>query len=227
MRQKFEIGLFDHPFVDEDVAAATVANPYFARLGKEYQRRTFTLLTNPENFLPLPAAIRTDKKFYTEGINSTVLEKYNMQTVATPEEADYAILRLRSPFKPTTIQGALGEINNGTLEYSDEEKARQANIYNAVPTIVDIKFNRPPAVPEIAEQAAALFGSFGSDSDALLDVIFNIDGWEPEGKLPLEVPRSFEAAKAQFPDVPFDSVDPLFKFGHGLRYANSCDAKDS
>lgn len=226
MRQKFEIGLFDRPFVDENIAAATVANPYFVRLGKEYQRRTFTLLTNNDNILPLPAASRTSNKFYVEGINSTILEKYKMQTVATPEEADYAILRLRSPFKPTTLQGALGEINNGTLEYSDEEKARQAKIYSAVPTIVDIKFNRPPAVPEIVDQAAALFGSFGSDSDAFLDVVFNIDGWGPEGKLPLEVPRSFEAAKAQFADVPFDSVDPLFKFGHGLRYVNPCHTED-
>jgi beta-glucosidase len=76
-------------------------------------------------------------------------------------------------------------------------------------------------------QANALCDSFDSDSNALLDVIFNIDGWEPKGKLPLEVPRLFEAAKAQFADVPFNSVDPLFKFGHGLRYANYCQTGDS
>jgi beta-glucosidase len=120
MRQRSEIGLFHHPFVDENIVAATVANPYFVHLGKEYQRRTFTLLTNINNFLPLLGTSHTAKMFYIEGINSTVLEKYNIRTVATPEKANYAILRLRSPFKPTTLQGALGEINNGTLEYSDE-----------------------------------------------------------------------------------------------------------
>lgn len=224
LHEKFQLGLFENPYVDEDAAAATVANPYFTRLGQEYQRRVFTLLTN-DGIVPLPAAAR-NAKFYVEGINSTFMDALNLQTVDTPEEADYALLRLRSPFKPTTLTGPLGEINNGTIEFSDEEKARQAKIYSTVPTIVDIKFNRPPAVPEIVDQAAAFFASWGSDSAAFLDVIFGINGWEPEGKLPLEVPRSFTAAQAQYEDVPFDSVDPLFKFGHGLRYHDPCYPKD-
>ncbi|KFA80349.1 hypothetical protein S40288_08437 [Stachybotrys chartarum IBT 40288] len=220
MREKFIMGLFDDPYVDEDAAATTVANAYFTRLGKEFQRRTFTLLTN-DGILPLPYSARS-ARFYVEGIDEDTLTNYSISVVDTPEEADYALLRLRSPFEPTTLTGPLGEINNGTLEYSDEEKARQAHIYTTVPTIVDIKFNRPPAVPEIVDQAAAFLASFASDSDAFLDVIFNIDGWEPEGKLPLEVPRSQAAAEAQFPDVAFDSVDPLFEFGHGLRYSDAC-----
>lgn len=150
------------------------------------------------------------------------MEQYGLTTVDSPEDADYAFLRMRSPYQSTTLTGPLGEINNGTLEYNAEEKERQAAIYDAVPTIVDIKFNRPPAVPEIVDQASALLVNFGSTPDAFLDVVFGIDGWEPEGKLPLEVPRSDAAANAQFEDVPFDSEDPLFRFGHGLRYHDAC-----
>ncbi|KAI9149942.1 putative beta-glucosidase C [Paramyrothecium foliicola] len=223
MKEKFQLGLFDNPYVDVDAAVITVANPYFTRLGREFQRRTMTLLTN-DGILPLPHSARS-ARFYVEGIDEETMFDYNLTVVATPEEADYAFLRLRSPFKPTTITGALGEINNGTLEFDDAEKERQSKIYSTVPTVVDIKFNRPPAVPEIAEQASAFFATFGSSSDAFLDVVFGIDGWEPEGKLPLEVPRSNEAAEAQFEDVPFDSVDPLFEYGHGLRYSDSCKAK--
>jgi len=39
-----------------------------------------------------------------------------------------------------------------------------------------------------------------------------------EGRLPFELPRSMDAASAQRPDVPHDSGDPLFVFGHGLSH---------
>lgn len=36
--------------------------------------------------------------------------------------------------------------------------------------------------------------------------------------LPYEMPRSMEAVERQVDDVPFDTEDPLFRFGHGLSY---------
>jgi beta-glucosidase len=38
----------------------------------------------------------------------------------------------------------------------------------------------------------------------------------PQGKLPFELPSSMEAVRAQKEDVPHDSKDPLFPYGHGL-----------
>lgn len=43
--------------------------------------------------------------------------------------------------------------------------------------------------------------------------------FNPGGKLPFEMPRSMEAVRAQKEDVPYDSENPLFPFGHGLSYA--------
>ena len=40
----------------------------------------------------------------------------------------------------------------------------------------------------------------------------------PTGKLPFELPSSMEAVRKQKPDVPRDSEQPLFAFGHGLTY---------
>ena len=40
----------------------------------------------------------------------------------------------------------------------------------------------------------------------------------PQGSLPMELPSSMDAVRASRPDVPFDTADPLFPFGHGLRY---------
>jgi hypothetical protein len=36
--------------------------------------------------------------------------------------------------------------------------------------------------------------------------------------LPFDLPRSDEAVEASKEDVPFDTENPVFKFGHGLRY---------
>jgi beta-glucosidase len=61
-----------------------------------------------------------------------------------------------------------------------------------------------------------LLGDFGLQDDALLDVIFG--DFNPSGKLPFEMPASMEAVKNQKEDVPFDSGNPMFPFGHGLSY---------
>lgn len=223
MKEKFELGLFDNPFVDADNAARVAGNPYFGRLGNETQRRAFTLLTNQNDILPLPLSA-LEAKFYIEGIEPEALKSRNLKVVDKPEDADYAFLRFASPFKPTTGTGLAAMINNGTLEFNSTEKARQAKIYETVPTVVDIKLNRPAAVPEIADKAAALFGNYGSSHDAFLDVIFGVDGWAPEGQLPFDLPRSDAAADAALEDVPYDTLNPVFRFGHGLRYKEECKA---
>ncbi|KFA66047.1 hypothetical protein S40285_03684 [Stachybotrys chlorohalonatus IBT 40285] len=221
LKEKFELGLFDNPFVNIEAAVRVVGNEYFSRLGNETQRRAFTLLTNPDDFLPLPVSARS-ARFYVEGIDEDAMAAYDLTVVDTPEEADYAFLRLDSPanYVPPG-SGLTSSINNGSIEYNATVKAYHASIFEAVPTVVDIKLNRPAAVPEIAEAAAALFGSYGSSHEAFLDVVFGVDGWAPEGKLPFEIPRSQAAAEAQLEDVPFDS-DTLFEFGHGLRYKDKC-----
>lgn len=113
---------------------------------------------------------------------------------------------------------AAAAINNGSLAFDLQEQERQAAIYDFTPTIVDMKFNRPAVIPEIAEKAATLFASYGSNDDALLDVIFNAQGAEPQGRLPFDLASSMAAVEGSYEDLPFDTKDPLFKSGHGLSY---------
>ncbi|KAK1594596.1 glycosyl hydrolase family 3 N terminal domain-containing protein [Colletotrichum navitas] len=220
LREKFLLGLFDNPFVDPEAAARIVGNDYFARLGNDAQRRAYTLLTNKDGILPLKH-LGAETKFYIEGFNATFLEARNYTVVETPEEADYALLRLQAPYEPRP-GGFEAAYHAGSLEFSDEEKARQAAIYAAVPTIVDVILDRPAAIPEVVDAAAAVFGSFGSGSEAFLDVLFGIAA--PEGQLPFDLPRSQQAVEDAKEDVPFDTEDPVFRFGHGLRYAGKCAA---
>lgn len=218
LREKFVLGLFDNPFVDVEEAESVVGNPYFVRLGQEAQRAAYTLLTNKENILPLK---NFAGKVYAEGFDASYLTNRSIEVVDTPEEADVAFLRLQAPFEPRP-GGFESRYTAGSLEYNTTEKARQAAIYSAVPTIVDVYLGRPAAVPEIAEQAAAFLGSFGSGPDAFLDVVFGVDGAEPKGKLPFDLPRSNQAVEDSDEDVPFDTENPVFRFGDGLRYAKEC-----
>lgn len=214
LREKFVLGLFDNPYVDPDAAAVIVGNPCFKRIANETQRRSYTLLTNKEGILPLKT-YHTGAKFYVEGLDAASLQRRNLNVVSDPKEANYALLRLAAPFEPRP-GGFEAGFTAGSIEFNSTEKARQAKIYAALPTIVDLKFNRPVAIPEIVDQASAVLASYGSSNDAFLDVVFGVA--EPEGKLPYDLPRSNKAAEESKTDVPFDTKDPVFKFGHGLRY---------
>jgi beta-glucosidase len=57
------------------------------------------------------------------------------------------------------------------------------------------------------EKSAALLGNFGARDAAVLDVIFG--KFEPQGKLPFELPSSMDAVRKQREDVPRDSANPI------------------
>lgn len=219
LREKFLLGLFDNPFVDPEAAARVVGNDYFVRLGNDAQRRAYTLLSNKNDILPLKHHLSTETKFYIEGFNATFMASRNLTVVNTPEEADIAILRLQAPYQPRP-GGFEANYHAGSLEFSSSEKSRQASIFATVPTIVDIILDRPAAVPEIIDGADAVLGSYGSGSEAFLDVVFGVSA--PEGRLPFDLPRSDRAVEEAREDVPFDTKDPVLRFGHGLRYRDVC-----
>ncbi|KAM0211963.1 hypothetical protein ACHAQI_005117 [Fusarium lateritium] len=221
LREKFLRGLFNHPFVDPEQSKLIVGNPYFRRVGFETQRKSYTLLTNKDNILPL-RGLRKKTRFYVEGFNSSLIKARGFQVTSKPSQADFAILRLKAPSAPAGPIELGIDLESGSLEYTTKEKQRQAKVFSAVPTIVDINFNRPAAVPEVAAEAKALFASYGSSTDAFLNVIFNIDSAAPEGKLPFDLPRNNAAVAESFEDVPFDTKHPVFRSGHGLSYDRMC-----
>ncbi|KAK4496896.1 hypothetical protein PRZ48_011345 [Zasmidium cellare] len=223
LREKFELGLFDNPFVDVDQAAQIVGNPYFVRLGKEAQRAAYTLLKNENDVLPLNPTVK--RKVFIEGFNATYLSAFpSLTLVQEPAEADIALLRLQAPYEPRP-GGFEANYHAGSLEYNATEKARQKAIFDAVPvSIVDIYLDRPAAIPELAEEVSALLGSFGSSPEAFLDVVFGVEGAEPKGRLPFDLPRSTQAVDDSYEDVPFDTENPVFRFGDGLRYGEKCAA---
>ena len=208
---KFKMGLFDNPYVDETAVPHSVGKPEFVAAGELAQRKSVVLLKN-EGVLPLNGRPR----IYIENINPETAAQYG-QVVATPQEADFAILRLNTPYQPPRGNDMLENFfHQGDLDFKEPEKSRILEIMNSVPTIVDIYLERAAVMPEIAAASVGLLATFSVADTAVLDVVWG--KFNPTGKLPIELPSSMEAVRAQKEDVPYDSENPLFPFGHGLSY---------
>jgi beta-glucosidase len=214
LRDKFRLGLFDDSCVNPDAAAQIVGNAEFRKAGELAQRKSIVLLKNAETSEERALPLYGRPKIYIEGIDPKVADEYG-QVVKGIEEAEIAILRLNTPFEPR--EGLLDSFfHAGDLDFKGEEKERILGLLESVPTIVDIFLERPAVIPEIAEKSAGLLANFGASDAAVLDVIFG--RFTPCGKLPIEMPSSMEAVRKQREDVPYDSENPLFPFGHGLTY---------
>jgi len=213
---KFQQGLFDNPFVDVEKAVEIVGNDKFRKAGELAQKKSVVMLKNDsvaqKPVLPLKKGI----KIYVQNLAKEVAEQYGM-VVDNPQEADIAILRLHSPKQALEGAGPFGSIfGSGDLDYKGAEKQDILNLLQQVPSIVDIYFERPPVIPEIAKSSKGLFVNFGATDKVLCELIFG--QFNPSGKLPVEIPASMSAVKQQKEDVPYDSVNPLYEFGFGLSY---------
>ena len=213
LRDKFRLGLFDNPYVDPDAAERVAGNPAFRAAGERAQRSSIVLLKNGDGpggkALPLASC-----RIYIEGIDPQTAAAYG-EVVGRPDQGDYAILRVQTPYEKR--EGFLRDLfHQGDLDFKGEEKAHILHILQQVPTIVVIYLDRAAVIPEIAAQCAGLLAEFGASDAAVLDVIFGRSA--PAGKLPFELPSSMEAVRNQKPDLPYDSENPLYPFGHGLTY---------
>jgi beta-glucosidase len=208
LHQKFVLGLFDNPYVNEQTALNNIARPEDIKLGYETMIRSSVLLKNQNNILPL----RGKPKVYVENLDKELAANY-FELSEDPETADFALLNLPSPFEPR--KGIIESLfHQGRLHYTSEEIDHYVSIMQVKPTIVLVYLERPILIPEISQHAAALIGHFSISEKAILGLVSG-EG-QPEGKLPFELPSSVEAVEQQLEDVPYDSKAPLYPFGFGI-----------
>ena len=208
---KFRLGLFDDPYVDIEKARSLVGNEEFRMAGKEAQAKSTVLLKN-SSLLPL----KKGAKVFVSGMQAPEhLEKYG--TLADrPEDADVILTRLTTPYDERDEYFIEQFFHQGRLFYSESELSEILGLITQKPSIVVVNLERPALLSEINNEAEALLADFGTSDEVLADLLFGEK--EPEGKLPFELPSSWEAVQRQLEDVPYDSENPLYPFGHGLRY---------
>ncbi|MBI9051000.1 MAG: glycoside hydrolase family 3 C-terminal domain-containing protein [Anaerolineaceae bacterium] len=212
LRMKFQLGLFDNPFVNESKLSEVFGDADTLTASIASQKRAITLLKNQDAFLPL----KNTPKLFVKNINAEIAGQY-AHVVDKPEDADIAILHLETPWVPVDTENPFAKgFHHGDLDFKGAAKEEIMALLEAVPTIVVIHMDRPAVIPEINKAIVGLMAEFGASDEAVLDVIFGKAA--PQGKLPFELPSSMEAVRKQRTDMPHDSENPLYAFGFGLRY---------
>jgi beta-glucosidase len=211
LRDKFRLGLFDDPYVNIEAADAVAGNSRFRARGKRAQAKSSVLLKN-EGLLPL----RQGTKIYVEGMKDISTLKNYGDVVRSAEEADVIVKRLTTPYDPRTESIVERFFHQGRLYYTPEELNEILAIISKKPSVTVVNLERPAILTEINEASEAMIAEFGTSDKILSELLFG--KMLPEGKLPFELPSSWEAVKNQKEDVPYDSKDPLYPYGHGLRY---------
>ena len=206
---KFRLGLFENPYVDEELAASTVGRADFREEGYAAQARSVTVLADRERALPIGQGLRV----YGERIDPAALDRHGLYAVERPEDADLAIVRLMAPFEPRSDLFLEAWFHQGSLDFPPGLVHRLARIAAVCPLVVDVVLDRPAVLTPLVETASVVVGSYGTCDDALLDALTG--SMPPCGRLPFDLPRSMEQVRAHDEDVP-GLGDPLFPFGHGL-----------
>ncbi len=211
LRVKFELGLFDDPFVDEDAAAEVVGSAEFRAVGTAAQSRSTVILPGAAaaaSVLPL----RTGVAVHAPEISDEALREAGLTPAAAAADADVAIVRVAPPFEPRDRFMLESSFHAGSLAFPDEVVASVSEVAAVAPTVVTVHLERPLLLAPLVTHAAAVVATFGASESAILDAL---TGRVPaEGRLPFEIPRDGDAVLAGHSDVPGGTVDPVFEGGH-------------
>ncbi|MFN2440853.1 MAG: glycoside hydrolase family 3 protein, partial [Chitinophagaceae bacterium] len=165
LKQKFQLGLFDNPYVDVGSVEKKVGKPEWKALGELTQRRSLTLLKNDKNVLPV---ISKTNKVFIKGVEKEVAQQYCI-VVETPEEADFAIVRANTPWVPVETENPFAKgFHHGDLDFKGKEKEELLTICKKVPTIFNIYLDRPAVITEINAVAKVVIADYGASDAAVL-----------------------------------------------------------
>ena len=196
LTQKFQLGLFENPFVDPDAAAGVAGSAGFRTEGDAAQRRALVMLENARGAIPVKSGARV----FLHGIDAVAARERGLAPVERLDEAEVAVLRVAAPFGAEHPNHFFGRRQHeGRLDFRDGD-ADYEQIKSAaarVPTIVFVYLDRPAILTNVREKAAALIGTFGASDEALLDVATGRA--RAEGHLPFALPRSMSDVVAQSP----------------------------
>nr|WP_153464033.1 glycoside hydrolase family 3 N-terminal domain-containing protein [Agrobacterium tumefaciens] len=217
LKQKFEQGLFENPYSDPLKARETVGKPDFVKKATEAQAKSAVLLENRNHALPLS---KKATRLYLYQIDPAVATSRGFKVVASPAEADVAIIRMNAPFQQPHANYFFGSRQQeGDLDFkpgNPELEAFEAAT-RSVPTIATIYLPRPAILGGLSQKSAALLGNFGISDGAFFDVLEGKVA--PKGNLPFELPSSMDEVKKQVSDTPHDTAHPLYPIHYGLSFA--------
>jgi beta-glucosidase len=234
LKEKFELGLFENPFVDVEQAQRIVGNKEFQQKADLALRKSIVLLRNEGKVLPIIKKTKIYFEMYREEASPRGSQAQpsktpikvlkpdskteNVEFVSTKEEADVVLLWLFPSTGGLFTSG--GKPIELSLSKNKIDVVHVNELINSKPTIVVINFTNPWVIDEIDKgKASTILATFGTSSDALIDVVTG--KFDPKGKMPFAIPSSEKAVAENKSDLPGSMENPgyaLFKFGAGLSY---------
>ena len=210
---KFQLSLFDNPYVDAEKATTVVGAPAFREVAEAAQRRSQVVLENRDGALPVDVKTR---KVWLHGVDAQAAKAAGFNVVEHLSQADIAIVRVAAPFEvlhPNHFFGATQ--HEGRLDFRDGDAAYEVieRASATVPTIVAVDLDRPAILTNVRPKVRALIATFGASDAAVLDVIAGRA--RAQGRLPFELPSSMKEVDAQDPAVADDTAHPLYPVGAG------------
>ncbi|MFL2727147.1 MAG: glycoside hydrolase family 3 N-terminal domain-containing protein [Gammaproteobacteria bacterium] len=217
LKNKFDLGLFDNPYVKVDQVKGRVNTERNIKLGREAQKQSMVLLKN-DSTLPLEKNIN----IFVDGFNAKSIVHGNV--VSDIKDADVIVSYVHTVFngnQPSGIDRLVDNVlssifPNQDLNFSPEILEKLEEFSSIKPLIVIVDLNRPAILDSINQMSSALVGTFGVDESVIFETLFGES--KPTGKLPFEIPSSMKEVNEQLEDVPDDTMNPTFKFGFGLTY---------
>ncbi len=212
LTQMFALGLFEDPFVDPATAAAEIGTPEEIAFGRQVMAESMVLL-RAATPLPLAAGARV----VVAGADAAAAQAAGFTVVDDADQADFAIIRTRSPSEMLHPQYMFGSMHQeGSLAFpaNHEAIAFIDSLPQGLPLVIDVQLDRPAILTPFEARSSILLASFGASDMAFFDVLTGAR--EPRGRLPFELPRSMSAVEAQRPGAPADSAAPLYPLGYRL-----------
>jgi len=243
LRQKFQLGLFEHPYADRSYTS-TVGGQAHRDVARQAVRESQVVLRNTGNVLPLARTARV----LVAGKNAddlgnqaggwtvtwqgasgatypgtTILQGIR-NTVGSPGSVTYSKDGSGISTAYDVAVAVVGETpyaegkgDRTSLALDSTDLATLSRLQaSGVPVVVVVVSGRPMELPSDVSKWAGLVESWlpGSEGQGVADVLFGL--YSPTGKLPMTWPQS----TSQEPINDGDGKAGLFPFGFGLTYGS-------
>lgn len=239
---KFQLGIFENPYVDEENAAQVLGSEEHRAVAKEAAARSFTLLKY-ENASPLAGqklvvagTLAEDVRALNSGwtakdpvelAGTTILEAF--QNKAGSENVTYIpdASQVPADLSGTTAVVVIGEASGthepawgtDTLEFPQEQVDLVKALKDAGANVVEVVLmNRAYVMTDMVDMADSVLLAYRPGvtcgAEAIAEALFGETAIT--GKTPFQIPRTMEQVLNQREDLPKDIQDPLFEYGFGI-----------
>ena len=239
---KFQMGLFENPYVDEDAAEEIIGSDEHKAVAKEAAAKSFTLVKY-EN-----AASLADQSFIVAGelasdvrcLNSGWTAKEPVEIAGTSiltalqekAGADNVTYITSAEEVPADLSGVTAVVVVGeksgthdpawgaaTLEFPEEQTALINALDKAGANVVAVVvMNRAYVLTPIVNAADSVLVVYRPGvtcgAEAVADCLFGETAIT--GRLPFQIPESMEQVLSQREDMPKDIENPLYEYGFGI-----------